>query len=170
MVKINYTKALIHLPFAALYGAIYWLFLEKIQPDIVNKIYNCSFCERCANILYDREQIVLAYSAALACVGLAFVKTRGFTGVFKTVGVTYLAFQVYSLITIRSVILGQECTALHRERIFPVVALVILLINMAITSAVWAGICAAPLVFFNIVRSLITADREDSEPLDLGLR
>lgn len=171
MKKINYRKLLIYLLCAPVYGAVFWMFLESIQPEIVNQIYNCNYCERCANILYDREQVVLAFCAALACFGLGFIKTKGFRGVLKTIGVNLLAFQVYSLLTIRSVILAHECTALHRERSFPIFVLIILLISTAITSAVWAGICAVPFVVFNIARALAFSEKDDDlQRLDLGLR
>jgi hypothetical protein len=170
MKNINNQNALICLPLAVIYGALYWGLLENIQPAIVNQIYNCSYCERCANILYDREQVVLALCAALAGAAVGLLRFKGFGGVFKTIFVTYLAFQVYSVWTIRSVIFAHECTALHRERIFPVVALVILVINMLLTSAVWAGICAAPLVLFNLVRTLVFTEKDEVQKLDLGLR
>jgi hypothetical protein len=144
--------------------------LEAIQPEIVNRIYNCDYCERCANILYDREQVMLALCAALACFALGFVKTKGFGGVFKTFGVTYLAFQVYSVWTIRSVVFSHECTALHRPRIFPLVALFILVVDMLLTTAVWSAICAAPLAVFNLARSIVFSREEEFQKLDLELR
>jgi hypothetical protein len=166
MTKINYQKLLINSSLAVTFGVIYWMFLENIQSAIVNRIYNCDFCDRCANILYDKEQIVLAFCAALALLVGGFLKMKGWRGVLKTIAVSYLCFQVYSLVTIWSVIRSEECTALHRPRMFPIVALVFLLIDMLITSAAWAGICAAPLAVFNLSRAIIFPGEDDSQRVD----
>src|SRR5689334_10386499 len=102
--------------FALAFGAGFWLLLEALQPEIVNRIYNCGYCDRCANILYDREQLVLAFCAGLAFLAVAFLKLRGFKGVLKTLAVSFLCFQIYSLSTAWSVARAEECTALHRTR------------------------------------------------------
>lgn len=160
-------RILPRIPAAILFGAAYWLFLEFIQPEIVNRIYNCSFCERCANILYDKEQLVLAACAGLALFVAAFLKIRGFKGVLKIIAVSYLCFQVYSLLTIWSVVTSRECTALHRPRIFPLVALVFLGVQLLITSGLWASLCAAPLLIFNALLSIVFEREKDFQSLDL---
>lgn len=152
---------------APVFGYVYWTFLELLQPGIANQIYGCGFCSRCANILYDREQIVLAFCAGLAFVAAGFQKTGGSRGVLKTAAATYLSFQIYSLATVWSTLKAEECTALHRIRVFPIAALILLLIEMLIISGFWAAICAAPLVLCNLIRSLVFRDDEQFPKLGL---
>ncbi|HEX8735508.1 MAG TPA: hypothetical protein VF721_09310 [Pyrinomonadaceae bacterium] len=155
---------------AAGFGALYWLFLETIQPSIVNRIYNCDYCDRCANVLYNKEQIILAFCAALAGAVAGLLNARGFRGVLKTIAAGYLCFQFYSLLTIWSVVRAEECTALHRPRIFPLVALGFLIVDMLIRSGVWAFFCAVPLLIFSFVQPVFFGRDDDFQRLDLGLK
>jgi hypothetical protein len=162
-------RILLRLGLAALFGSAYYLFLEWIQPLAIETIYNCDSCARCANLLFDREQPILAVCAGLALFILGFLTIRGFRGGLKTLAVSFLVFQVYSLLTIWSVLRSEECTALYRVRAPFVIAVVLLGIEILMLSGLWAGLCALPILSFQALRSTVFADDED-QPLDLGLR
>jgi hypothetical protein len=85
----------------------------------------------------------------------------------KTVAVSYLCFQVYSLLTAWSVMRSEECTALLRVRApFPI-AVVVLGIELLMISGLWASLCAAPILAFNALRFNVFAADDEVQSLDL---
>ena len=72
------------------FGAVFWMFLELFQTAIINLRFSC--CERCGNILFAREQLILALCAMLSFLGAALLKIKGWKGVLKTLAVSVLCF------------------------------------------------------------------------------
>ena len=72
------------------FGAVFWMFLELLQTTVVNLRFGC--CERRGNILFDDEQTIFAFCAMLSLLVLAFLKIKGWSGVFKTLAVSVLCF------------------------------------------------------------------------------
>jgi hypothetical protein len=169
MKKASILKLFAPLVCAPFFGAAYWAFLERFQTAFVNAIHG-TCCERCANILYDREQIPLAVCAALAFALAGLVNTKGWKGILKTLALVYLSFQIYSLLVAWSVMQAEECTALHRVRAFPLLSFAILIIYLLFLSGFWATLCAAPIVVFNLFRRLVLNGKDDGKPLDMGLK
>jgi len=169
MKKPSTLKIFLPLVIAPLFGIAYWAFLESFQPGFVDSLHG-TCCTRCANILYDREQIPLAFCAAVAFALAGLINTQGLKGILKTLLITYLIFQIHSLLVILSVAHAEECTALHRVRAPALASLTILVIYLLIVTGFWAGFCAAPIVAFNLLRAIVFSGKADSEPLDLGLK
>lgn len=145
---------------AAIFGAFFLLLPEFIQPLIAGLLYGCGDggCHRCADILDDRAQPVLAFCAALSFYVSSFFQSKGFRGILKIFAVAILCFQIYTLLTLWSVACGQECTALLRPRRSPMFLTVIILLS---TSGAWAGVCAAALIFYNKIRASVFSGRKD---------
>lgn len=136
---------------AVLFGAAFWYFLENLQAAIVNYRFSC--CDRCGNILFDREQPVLAVCAGLSLLIFALLKINGWKGIVKTLAITFLCFYPYWLFTyILAHPVRQECTALNYPRgnlpFFNEIA------QMAV-SIFWAGICAAVLLFYQGIKTIV---------------
>ena len=150
--NIQTIQVLKNLLFAVIFGALFWLFLELIQSAFVNSRFSC--CERCGNILFDAEQTILAFCAALSFFAVSFLKINGWKGVLKTLAVSFLCFQIYFLMTKWNASQSAECAALDYPRGSP------LFLNefvMEIFTGFWSIICAAALIAYQqILRSLST--------------
>ena len=79
------------------FGAVFWMFLELLQTTVVNLRFGC--CERCENILFAREHLILALCAMLSFLAAARLKTKGWKGILKTLAVSSLCFQIYFVLT-----------------------------------------------------------------------
>src|SRR4051812_43748397 len=137
-----------NLIFAIIFGAMYWWFLEFIQPAVVDYKFSC--CVRCGNILFDREQPILAFCAALSLLIFAFLNISGWKGILKTLAVSFSCFYLYWVFTyFMAHPVRRECTALNYPRgalpFFNEVA-------MLIMSAIWASVCAAVLLFYQGIK------------------
>ena len=153
-------KILKNIVFAIVFGAMFWWFLEFIQTITVNYKFSC--CERCGNILFDREQPILAFCAALSCLILAFLKINGWRGILKTLAVTFACFYIYWLFTYISGHPRQECNALNYPRgalpFFNELA-------MYIVSGIWASICSVALIIYQGIRIIFSSKMTDEEIL-----
>lgn len=169
MRQLPFLKIFVPFALAPLFGAVYWLFLDSFQTAFTGAIHG-DCCDRCANILYDREQPVLAFCAAVAFVLTGLVAAKGWKGIFKTFLITQLSFQIYSLLVIWSVARVEECTALHRVRAPAPVSLTILVVYLLIITGFWAALCTVPLIAFNSLRAAVFPAPDDRATLDLGLK
>ncbi len=140
---------------AVIFGAMFWLFLELIQTTVVNLRFSC--CERCGNILFDREQPILAFCAALSLLVFAFLKIKGWKGILKTLAVSFSCFLLYWLMTLVSGQNHEECSLLN----YPNGRLPSLNeIVMLVVSGFWAGICAAALMIYQGFWAIISKKSE----------
>ncbi len=156
---------------ACVFGAAFWWFQELVQAGAAHTLYGCGDgCERCANILYDRAQMVSAASAALAALWWSFLNVRGFKGIIKTFFVCWLSFQAFSIWTAWHLFERSECTALYSPGPvgvagYPVVGLVLLY-----QSAYWAIQCALALLVCNVIRRWLSSREDDVQSLNLQER
>ena len=146
-------KILLNLAAALVFGALFWYFLETVQPGLVHLKFAC--CDRCGNILYDVEKPILTYCAALAFFCSTFLKLRGWTVILKAFAISWLCFQIYFVMTFWSGIHYEECTALNYPRgLFPIIGA----IGMEIETLIWAMICSAVFLVFNQCRKAFDPD------------
>ncbi len=154
---IQILTVLTKIAFAIIFGALFWWFLESFQPDIVNYKFSC--CERCGNILFEREQPILAFCAGLAFLVSAFLKVKGWKVILVTIGISFLCFYPYWLFTYWTAHSHQECTALnYPRRGLPFFNE----FTMFIISGFWASLCAAALLIVQGI-SLIFNSKKVSE-------
>ncbi len=156
---------------ASLFGAAFWLFQEAVQAGAAAMLYGCGDgCERCANILYDRAQIICAVSAALAALCWSHLKVSGFKGIIKTLFVCWLSFQTFSIWTAWHLLQRSPCTALYSPG--PVGSAGYLVVGMALLfqSLYWALMCALALLVFNVIRRWLSSREGDVQSLNLQER
>jgi hypothetical protein len=132
-----------------LVGLSFWYFLETIQADMVT--WQSSCCERCANIIYDIDQPIIAFCTGLAFFASTFLAVRGWTVIFKAIAVCWGCFQIYWFMTFWAAIHYRECTAINYPKgLFPILGG----ISMEIETTVWALACAAIFLIYNQCRKL----------------
>ena len=149
--NIQIASILKNLVFAVIFGAMFWVFLELIQTAFVDSRFSC--CERCGNILFDREQVILAFCAMISFLLTAFLNFKDWKGFLKTLAVSFLCFQIYFLITKWSALQSAECSALNYPRGSPFG------LNEFVMEAftgIWATICAAVLIVYQQIRRPIS--------------
>jgi Ca2+/Na+ antiporter len=157
---IKVAKILAKIIFAIIFGAMFWWFLEYFQLDIVTYKFSC--CERCGNILFDREQPILAVCAGLAFFILAFLRVNDWKFILVTLAVAFLCFYPYWIFTFWTGHPRQECTALNYPRgSFPFINEIVMLI----ISGFWAGLCALPLLIIRGTRTLFYSEEAIKEEL-----
>ena len=111
------------------------------------------------------RQHIIRGRAAGACVlcgtgffASTFLNIRGWKVIPKTFAVSWLAFQIYWLMTLWSGIHYQECTALNYPRgLFPIFGG----IAMQIEATVWSLICAAIFLVYNQCRKVVVPNEAD---------
>jgi hypothetical protein len=156
---------------ACLFGAAFWWFQELVQTNAAKALYGCGDgCERCANILYDRAQLVSVASAALAALWFSFLNARGFRGIIKTFFVCWLSFQAFSIWTAWHLFERSECTALYSPGPVGPAGYVVVALVLLYQSAYWAIRCALALLVCNAIRRWLASREDDVQSLDLQER
>jgi hypothetical protein len=156
---------------AAVFGAAFWLFQEAVQARAATMLYGCGDgCERCANILYDRAQIICAVSAALAALWWSHLKVSGFKGIIKTLLVCGLSFQTFSIWTAWHLSQRSPCTALYSPGPIGSAGYVVVGLVLLFQSLYWAIMCALALLVFNAIRRALASRAGDVQSLNLQER
>lgn len=151
--KIRLVPIVLNLVLAVIFGALFWYFLERVQADFVQ--WKSACCERCANIVYDIGQPIIAFCGGLSFFVSSFFAVRGWKIIFKAIATSWLCFQIYWFMTFWAAIHYRECTAINYPKgLFPILGG----ISMQIETIVWAVSTAIIFLLYNVIRWVFLPD------------
>lgn len=158
---MNFKRIFSRLLFAVIFGTGFLILTEIGQPSLIvltGGRDDC--CARCSDFLYDNAQPILALSAAVAFFSHFFIggKILGFRYIAKVIGVCWLSFQIFAVWTAAHLWLRTECTALYSPGPIFIIGVFVVAIVLLVESAIWAGICAVPILLLGLVRKLVAPE------------
>jgi hypothetical protein len=154
--------------FAVMFGVIFGLFLTLTPLGDVFKPIDCWDYQE--DFLFSKDQLALVFCAALAFFIQTLAKTGGWKGFFKTIAVSYLCFQPYSLVAVYDAVYSKQCFFPKSLAEIPALYLLRLITAALLLSAVAAFICATLLVIYKRLLASPFRKKDDFTKLDLDAK